>query len=83
MRAAIDAAIAASIRWAEEHPGAGRDYIRQHAQEMDEAVMQSHIGLYVNRFSRDLGDEGLQAMRELLVRGAEAGVFPRPAAGLV
>ena len=39
--------------------------------------MQSHVGLYVNRFSRDLGDEGLQAMRELLARGAEAGVFPR------
>lgn len=39
--------------------------------------MQSHIDLYVNRFSRDLGDEGLQAMRELLVRGAEAGVFSR------
>ena len=77
VRAAIDAAIAASIRWADTHPDEGWDYIRQHAQEMDEAVMQSHIGLYVNRFSRDLGDEGLQAMRELLARGAEAGVFPR------
>ena len=83
VRAAIDAAIAASIRWADTHPDEGWDYIRQHAQEMDEAVMQSHIGLYVNRFSHDLGEEGLQAMRELLARGVEAGVFPRPAAGLV
>ena len=40
--------------------------------------MRSHINLYVNHFSRDLGDEGLRAVRELLRRGAEAGVFPRP-----
>jgi 1,4-dihydroxy-6-naphthoate synthase len=44
---------------------------------MDEAVMQSHIGLYVNRFSRDLGEEGLQAMRELLrTRGRGRGLSP-------
>ena len=48
VRAAIDAAIAASIRWADTHPDEGRDYIRQHAQEMDEAVCRQHIDLYVN-----------------------------------
>ncbi|MDX9835686.1 MAG: 1,4-dihydroxy-6-naphthoate synthase [Desulfobulbus sp.] len=74
----IETAIGASVRWADEHPGEGWGYIRRHAQEMEEAVMQNHINLYVNHFSRNLGDEGLHAMRELLRRGAEAGVFPRP-----
>ena len=39
--------------------------------------MRSHIGLYVNDFSRDLGEDGLHAVRELLRRGAEAGIFPQ------
>jgi len=76
VRAEIDGAIAASIRWADAHPGEGWDYIRAHAQEMDPQVMRDHIGLYVNDFSRNLGEEGLDAVRQLLRRGAEAGLFP-------
>ncbi len=37
-------------------------FVRQHAQEMDEAVMQKHIDLYVNDFSLSLGKEGRQAI---------------------
>jgi len=77
LRAAIEAAIAASIRWADAHPAEGWSYIREHAQEMEPEVINSHIGLYVNHYSRDLGEEGLHAVRELLRRGAEAGLFPR------
>ena len=77
LRAEIEAAIAASIRWADAHPAEGWSYIREHAQEMEPEVINSHIGLYVNHYSRDLGEEGLHAVRELLRRGAEAGLFPR------
>lgn len=73
----IDTAIAASIRWADAHPDDSWPYIQAHAQEMDPAVIRSHIGLYVNEYSRDLGDEGLHAVRELLRRGAAAGLFPQ------
>ncbi len=75
LRDEIEAAIAASLGWADGHPDAGWEYIRRHAQEMDPVVMRSHIGLYVNDFSRDLGADGLHAVRELLRRGADAGVF--------
>ncbi len=75
LREEIDAAIAASIRWADTYPNDSMEYIRCHAQEMDPAVTRSHIGLYVNHFSRDLGAEGLHAVRELLRRGVEAGLF--------
>lgn len=76
VREEIDAAIAASIRWAETHPQEGWAYIQAHAQEMDPQVMRSHIDLYVNRYSKRLGEEGLDAVRELLRRGAAAGLFP-------
>ena len=76
----IEAAIAASMSWAIEHQEECRSYIRQHAQEMDESVLANHIGLYVNDFSLKLGEEGRAAVRELLRRGREAGVFHADAA---
>lgn len=75
LREEIDAGLSASLRWADSHPAEGWDYIRSHAQEMDPEVIRSHIDLYVNRYSRGLGDEGLHAVRELLRRGAAAGLF--------
>ncbi|MDB5230065.1 MAG: 1,4-dihydroxy-6-naphthoate synthase [Chitinophagaceae bacterium] len=42
------------------------DYIRAHAQEMNESVMRQHIDLYVNIFSIDLGEEGQKAVDTLL-----------------
>ncbi len=49
------------------------DYVKRHAQEMDEAVMRQHVDLYVNDFSVDLGEGGRSAVRKLLevhARGA-------------
>ena len=71
----VDRAVRASLLYMREHPHAGQDYIRAHAQEMDETVLASHINLYVNDFSLDLGDEGIDAVRELLRRGQERGLF--------
>jgi 1,4-dihydroxy-6-naphthoate synthase len=65
---AVDHAIRRSVEHAFADPGASRAYVRKHAQEMDDAVMQQHIDLYVNRFSADLGDEGWRAVAELLTR---------------
>ena len=50
---------------------------------MKPAVVSQHIGLYVNDFSRDLGDEGLAAVEELLVRGRKMGLLPEAAHGLL
>lgn len=41
------------------------DYVKQHAQEMDESVMRKHIGLYVNEYSNNLGIVGEQAILKL------------------
>ncbi len=41
------------------------EYVQQHSQEMSEEVMRSHIDLYVNNFSLDLGNEGRNAIENL------------------
>lgn len=69
--------IAASIDHAFANPEAPREYIRAHSQEMSDAVCDAHIGLYVNDFSRDLGDEGRRAVAMLMERGVAAGLLPR------
>lgn len=75
MRREIDAAIGASIEWARANPGECDAYIRTHAQELADKVVHSHIDLYVNEYSVHLGEEGHAAVRELLSRGAAAGLF--------
>ncbi len=72
----IDRAIRASLQWALAHPGQCRNYIRQHARELDDPILQSHIDLYVNDFSLSVGEEGKAAVDEFFRRGRVAGLFP-------
>jgi 1,4-dihydroxy-6-naphthoate synthase len=65
-----------SVAHAFAHPDATLPYVRAHAQEMDDAVMQQHIALYVNDFSIDLGHAGREAVQVLLTRAHQAGVLP-------
>ncbi|GHH69091.1 1,4-dihydroxy-6-naphtoate synthase [Streptomyces sulfonofaciens] len=66
----------ASVRMAWDDPEASRPYVLEHAQEMDPAVADQHIGLYVNEFTADLGEEGYAAVRGLLTRAAAEGLVP-------
>ena len=61
----IDRVIARSVAYALSHPESGLEYIRLHAQEMDDDVMKSHINLYVNDFSANIGEEGKAAIHYL------------------
>ncbi len=65
-----------SVAYAFAHPGAAKAYIRAHSQEMSEEVCASHIDLYVNQYSLDLGDEGERAVQALLARAEQAGLIP-------
>lgn len=64
--AALTAALRSSVEYAFAHPDASREYVLEHAQEMDPEVARSHIALYVNEFTRDLGTVGLAAVDVLL-----------------
>lgn len=63
--------IRSSLRMAWDNPGLSRQFVREHAQELDDEVIDGHIALYVNDFSMDLGDEGRNAARVLLTRAAK------------
>jgi len=73
---AVEDGIRRSVQHAFAHPDDSLPYLRAHAQEMEEHVMRSHVELYVNDFSRDLGDEGERAIHTLFERGRAAGVIP-------
>jgi len=73
---AVEQAIAASLAYAWQHPDEPRDYIGQHAQELEANVIDQHIGLYVNTFSSDLGTEGVKAVTTLFERAEAAGLLP-------
>ena len=66
----------ASVQAAWKQPEASRPYVMEHAQEMDPAVADQHIGLYVNEFTEDLGTDGYAAVRGLLDRAAAEGLVP-------
>jgi 1,4-dihydroxy-6-naphthoate synthase len=72
---AVDDALRRSVEQAFADPEASRAYVRAHAQEMDDAVTQQHIDLYVNQFSIDVGEEGEQAICELFARARRAGII--------
>jgi 1,4-dihydroxy-6-naphthoate synthase len=65
-----------SVEYAWAHPDASADYVAAHASEMSPDVQRRHIALYVNEFTRDLGDEGYAAAEALLTRAYEAGLTP-------
>lgn len=64
-----------SIRFATNHPEAIRPYIRQHACELDEDVLDQHIAMFVNDFSIDLGEAGVSAVNRLKQMTLERGIL--------
>jgi len=62
----VDGLIRESIEYAFEHYPLITDYVKQHSQEMEEAVMKKHIDLYVNKYSINLGEDGKKAVRKFM-----------------
>jgi len=74
---AIDQALKRSISFAFANPDQSFDYVRSHAQEMEKEVMYSHIELYVNKFSEDLGEEGRKAVATLFEKATALNLLPK------
>lgn len=71
-----------SVEYALANRTASLPYVREHAQEMDEAVMYKHIDLYVNQYSVDLGDEGRRAVTTLFDKASALHLVPEADAPL-
>jgi 1,4-dihydroxy-6-naphthoate synthase len=74
----INRVLKRSVEYAFEHPEASLPYVKAHAQEMDTAVMQQHISLYVNDFSIDLGEKGKAAINYLFNTAVQKGLIKSP-----
>lgn len=67
----VNRLIRQSILFAQQNPDEVMPFVKEHANEMDESVMQQHIELYVNNYSVNLGEDGKQAIRYLLTRAGK------------
>ena len=52
------------------------DYALQFARGMDVETSDEFVGMYVNERTRDMGDEGVKAIKLLLQKGHEIGMVP-------
>lgn len=73
----VDRAVRASLEYTRQSPQEARAYIKDHAQELDDKVIDAHINLYVNDFSLDLGEEGIAAVETLLARAEKRGLIAK------
>jgi 1,4-dihydroxy-6-naphthoate synthase len=71
----VNRSIRRSVDFANIHKGEPNEFISCHAQEMDPAVMQQHIDLYVNQFSVSLGVQGKQAINQMFQYAVSAGII--------
>lgn len=71
----VERGIRKSVERARRHPEEPMDYVRKHADAMADDVMQRHIDLYVNDFTVDMGEEGVDAVETMLRRGVDAGLL--------
>lgn len=65
VRRAVEEALRQSIARAFACPMESCPFVRAHAQELDDSVIESHIALFVNDYSLALGEEGHRALEEL------------------
>lgn len=68
MRESIDAGL--------NNRGKALEYALQFARGMDVETSDEFVGMYVNERTRDMGDQGIEAIRLLLKMGHEAGITP-------
>lgn len=65
-----------SIEWGLEHRDRALEYAKRFGRGIDDRTNDTFVGMYVNRYTLDLGDRGRQAVGELLKQGAAAGLVP-------
>ena len=65
-----------SIRYALDHHEESLNYALQFARDLEPALAEKFVGMYVNHFTEDAGELVPQAAQKLLDMGHEAGLIP-------
>jgi 5,8-dihydroxy-2-naphthoate synthase len=69
-----------SIRYALNHRQEALQHALRYARDMDVALADKFVGMYVNDWTLDYGPRGREAVRRLLDEAHRAGIIPRPVA---
>ena len=72
----ITALLKQSIQYSLEHRARGLEYAMTYARDMETALADKFVGMYVNDYTLDYGEKGRAGVRELLHRGNDAGIIP-------
>jgi 1,4-dihydroxy-6-naphthoate synthase len=67
-----------SIRYALDHRALALEYAMRFARDLEPALADRFVGMYVNDWTIDYGPKGREAVRTLLGRAADAGLVPAP-----
>ena len=65
LKASVERVLRRSIEYAFANPMASREYVKAHARELEDEVIDKHIALFVNEFSLSLGEQGRRAIAYL------------------
>jgi 1,4-dihydroxy-6-naphthoate synthase len=76
--AAFSRAFSASIQYALDHRQEALDYALSYGRGLDRGRADTFVGMYVNAYTVDIGDKGMEAVRLFLKRGYDAGIITAP-----
>jgi len=68
-----------SIQHSLDHREAALDYAMQFARDLDPALANRFVGMYVNERTLNYGEDGREAIRKLLEMGYDHGIIPHKA----
>ena len=67
-----------SIQYALDHRAEALEYALRYARDLEPALADRFVGMYVNDWTIDYGPRGREAVRTLLARATKAGLVPGP-----
>ena len=74
----IAALMRQSIDYALAHREEAVAYAMKYGRGMDAGTTDKFVGMYVNKWTVDMGKDGRTAINQLLTRGYHAALLPRP-----
>jgi len=74
----VSALLKESIQYSLDHREDALQYAMQFARDMDPALADRFVAMWVNDLTLDYGERGREAVRRLLKEGYERGIIPQP-----
>ncbi len=68
-----------SVDYALQNPTESRTFVKQHSQELSDEVIDKHIAMFVNEYTRSLGTEGRNAVTGFFAEAVKQGMIRKMA----